>query len=483
MTTIVWIFITLQIVMGGSDTLYHHEFSEKLAWRKSQTHELWLHGIRNIFYAVIFFGLGTIEPGGLWAYVIIIGLGVEFLITLWDFVEEDLTRKLPASERLLHTVLTANYGVVLSLLVPVLWNWGHNDTALTWTWYGPWSVLMIIAALGVFVLGLRDFHASRRLKQLWTRPAADLITKMDGQKTVLITGGTGFIGRRLIPALQADGHKIIVLTRNATTADLPAPITLIEKLADIQNDASIDVIINLAGESLSNGLWTAKKQIAMRESRIGLTSKLIELIARLESKPELLLNGSAIGVYGVTPDGELREDNEITSDGTVSQKLCRDWEAEARKAEAYKVRVVLLRIGMVLDREGGALNQIIIPTEFGGGAVFGNGNHMMSWITRDDLVGLIGHIIATPAITGAINGVGPEPVNNKRFTKAVASALYRPTLVSIPAFVIKALGGLGREILLGDQTVVPAKALAHGYVFKDPNVEIAMQTNLRGSTQ
>lgn len=342
---------------------------------------------------------------------------------------------------------------------------------------------MIIAALGVFVLGLRDFHASRRLKQLWTRPAADLITKMDGQKTVLITGGTGFIGRRLIPALQADGHKIIVLTRNATTADLPAPITLIEKLADIQNDASIDVIINLAGESLSNGLWTAKKQIAMRESRIGLTSKLIELIARLESKPELLLNGSAIGVYGVTPDGELREDNEITSDGTVSQKLCRDWETEARKAEAYKVRVVLLRIGMVLDREGGALNQIIIPTEFGGGAVFGNGNHMMSWITRDDLVGLIGHIIATPAITGAINGVGPEPVNNKRFTKAVASALYRPTLVSIPAFVIKALGGLGREILLGDQTVVPAKALAHGYVFKDPNVEIAMQTNLRGSTQ
>ena len=106
---------------------------------------------------------------------------------------------------------------------------------------------------------------------------------------------------------------------------------------------------------------------------------------------------------------------------------------------------------------------------------------MMSWITRDDLVGLIGHIMATPAITGVINGVGPEPVSNKRFTKAVASALYRPTLVSIPASFIKALGGLGREILLGDQTVIPAKALAHGYVFKDPNVETAMKANLRGS--
>jgi len=483
MTTIVWIFITLQIVMGGSDTLYHHEFSEKLAWRKSQTHELWLHGIRNVFYAVIFFGLGTIQPGGLWALAIILGLGAEFLITLWDFVEEDLTRKLPATERLLHTVLTANYGIVLALLIPVLWNFRHNETALIWTWHGPWSVLMVIAAVGVFVLGLRDFHASHRLQRLWTRPATDLIPQMDGIKTVLITGGTGFVGRRLIAALQAGGHKITVLTRDATTADLPAPITLIETLDDINNDACIDVIVNLAGESLSNGLWTPKKQVAMRESRIGLTRKLIALIARLDCKPELLLNGSAIGVYGVTPDGELREDTVITNDGTVSQKLCRDWETEARKAEAFNVRVVLLRTGMVLDREGGALNQIIVPTEFGGGAIFGKGNHMMSWITRDDLVGLIGHIIATPDITGAINGVGPEPVNNRRFTKAVASALYRPTLVSIPAFVIRALGGLGREILLGDQTVVPAKALAHGYVFKDPNVEIAMKTNLRGSTR
>ena len=122
MTTIVWIFITLQIVLGGSDTLFHHEFTEKLAWRKSQTHELRLHAIRNIFYAVIFFGLGTIQPGGMWAYAVILGLALEFLITLWDFVEEDLTRKLPASERLLHTVLTANYGIVLALLVPVLWS-------------------------------------------------------------------------------------------------------------------------------------------------------------------------------------------------------------------------------------------------------------------------------------------------------------------------------------------------------------------------
>lgn len=481
MTTIIWIFITLQIVMGGTDTLYHHEFTEKLAWRKSQTHELWLHGIRNLFYAVIFFGLGTIQPGGWWAWAIILGLGTEFLITLWDFVEEDLTRKLPPSERLLHTVLTANYGVVLALLIPVLWQWGYNETALNPAWYGVWSILMILASIGVFLLGIRDFHASRRLKKLQTRPAAQLMPELESTKTILITGGTGFIGKRLIAALQTGGHKIIVLTRNAQTANLPAPVTLIETLDDIHSNTTIDVIINLAGESLSNGLWTAKKQAAMRESRIGLTSKIVALISRLESKPELLLNGSAIGVYGVTPKGELYEDSAIVHDGTVSQRLCLDWETEARKAEAFNVRVVMLRTGMVLDRDGGALNQIIVPTEFGGGAIFGSGEHIMSWITRDDLVGLIAHIIANPEIHGPVNGVGPQPVNNKRFTKAVASALYRPTLVSIPAFVIKALGGLGREILLGDQTVIPAKALAYGYVFKDTDVETAMKTHLRGA--
>ena len=480
MTTVLWIFIALQIVMGGSDTLIHHELTEKLAWRRSQSHELRLHAIRNVFYAVIFIGLGTIEPGGWWAYAIILGLCVEFIITLWDFVEEDLTRKLPATERVIHTVLTANYGVVLALLIPVLWQWGHNPTGLVATWYGLWSVLMIVAAVGVFILGLRDFHASARLKRLWQRPVAELIPEMYDRKTVLITGGTGFIGQRLIRALQARGHKLIVLTRDAKTANLPAPVTLIEKLNDIDNNDKIDVIINLAGESLSNGFWTTKKQYAIRKSRIGLTEQINTLIWRLERKPELLLNGSAIGVYGVNPDGEQSEESTIVEDGTVSQRLCRDWEAEARRAEKYHVRVVLLRIGMVLDREGGALSQIIVPTEMGGGAVFGNGKHMMSWITRDDLVGLIGHIMATPEIIGAINGVGPTPVSNREFTQAVAKALHRPTLVAIPATIIKALGGLGREILLGNQTVVPAKAIASGYLFKDTNIEATMEDQLRG---
>lgn len=479
MYTVLWIFITIQIVMGGTDTLYHHELTEKLPWRETQKQELKLHAIRNIFYALIFYGLATIQPGGIWAYALIIALCGEFLITLWDFVEEDLTRKLPISERLLHTVLTANYGVVLALLIPVLWGWAQSPTGLEKAWHGYWSIFLIFSAVVVFILGLRDFHATARLQKLYRRPIEDLIEKAETQKTVLMTGGTGFIGRRLIPALQQAGYKIIVLTRNSKTAALPAPVSYIESFGHIHNNEKIDIIINFAGEALSTGLWTAKKKLAITESRIGLTQKLNRLIDRLDDKPTLLLNGSAIGAYGVNPNGDTDEDTKIDIDGTFSQKLCLDWEAEALKAKKHGLRVVLLRIGMVLDRDGAALRQLLIPTEFGGGATFGKGNMFMSWITRDDLVGMIGHIIQKQDIDGIVNGVGPNPVTNKVFTKAVAKALYRPTLIPIPEFLLRALGGLGQEILLANQKIFPRKALKTGYVFKDPVIEEAMMQQLR----
>jgi len=350
MYTALWIMIILQIFMGALDTLLHHEFTEKLAWRKSQMGELKLHALRNVFYAIIFIGLGTVQPGGWWAYGIIAIMGMEFLITLRDFAEEDMTRKLPISERLLHTVVTANYGVVLALLIPVLWAWAQNPTGLAPVNYGLWTVMLIFSACAVFILGIRDFHAALRLARLTERPVSALIPQSQTPKTIFITGGTGFIGRRLIPALQQAGHSIIVLTRNANKADLPAPMTLIESFDQIHAHQKIDVVINLAGESLSNGLWTPKKRKTIRQSRIGLTQDMLAMISRLERKPELLINGSAIGVYGVTPQGEQNEDSDIQVDGTFSQELCLDWETEAYKAEAMGLRVICLRIGMVLDR-------------------------------------------------------------------------------------------------------------------------------------
>ena len=483
MYTALWIIITLQISMGALDTLLHHEFTEKLAWRKSQRVELKFHAIRNVFYAIIFLSLGTVQPGGLWAYAIIALLAMELIITLRDFAEEDLTRKLPISERLLHTVITANYGIVLALLAPVLWTWAQTPTRLTFVTYGIWTLLMAFSAFAVFILGLRDFHASIRLGRLTERDVAKLIPSHNAPKTIFITGGTGFIGRRLIPALQSAGHTIIVITRNAATANLPAPITLIESFDQIKAEQKMDILINLAGESLSNGLWTPKKRKAIRESRIGLTQDLIKMAARLDHKPELLINGSAIGIYGVTPQNAPDETTPIEVDGTFSQELCLDWEAAAFKAKAMGIRVVTLRIGMVLDRDGAALQQVLIPTELGGGTKFGNGKQMMSWISRDDLVGMIGHILNTPQIEGPINGVSPTPITNAAFTKAVASALYRPNLVSVPKFIMNVLGGLGREILMADQDIRPKVALESGYAFMDTDINLFMNEHLRGTKQ
>lgn len=478
MTLALWIILALQMAMGALDTLYHHEFTERLAWRDSQAGELKLHALRNIAYAVAFTVLAAFQPGGWFAIGLMILLVAEVGVTLRDFAEEDLTRKLPVTERLLHTLMTANYGVVLALLIPVLIGWSKDASELTPIWYGYWSLFLLAGALAVTVFAARDFHAARRLPRLQRRPAAALYLKAPRQ-TWLITGGTGFIGRRLIDALQVGGHDIIVLTRNAATAALPAPVTLITDLDQIPAERRIDNVVNFAGEALAQGLWTKARRAEFRRSRIETTRALGRLFDRLHHRPAVLINGSAIGIYGVTPTRPIDEFTPLERDDSFAQQLCLDWEAEAEKLRRPETRVVTLRIGMVLDRDGGALAQLLVPTELGGGASFGRGNIMMSWITRDDMVRMIQFAAHTPQIEGPLNGTAPTPVSNRAFTKAVAKALYRPTWVSIPAVFIKMMGGLGREILLADQDIRPRKALANGFTFLDPKIEEAMQVQLR----
>lgn len=478
MTLTLWIFIAIQMAMGALDTLYHHQFTERLAWRESQAGELKLHAIRNIAYAVAFTVLAVFQPGGLFAIGLILLLVAEVGVTLRDFAEEDLTRKLPVTERLLHTLMTANYGVVLALLIPVLIGWSKNATTLAPVWYGYWSLFLLVGAMAVTVFAARDFHAALRLPKLHRRPAAALHLK-GPRKTWLITGGTGFIGRRLIDALQIGGHDIIVLTRNAATAALPAPVTLITDLDQIPTERRIDNVVNFAGEALAQGLWTTARRAEFRRSRIETTRALGRLFDRLHHRPTVLINGSAIGVYGVAPAGPVDEFTQLGKDDSFAQHLCLDWEAEAEKLRRPETRVVTLRIGMVLDRDGGALAQLLVPTELGGGATFGRGNIMMSWITRDDLVRMIQFAAHTPQIEGPLNGTAPTPVSNRVFTKAVAQALYRPTWVSIPAVFIKLMGGLGQEILLADQDIRPRKALVNGFTFIDPEITNAMLAHLR----
>src|SRR5580700_2178377 len=159
-STLLWILIAIQIAMGAFDTFYHHEMTERLAWRPSQRHELRLHGVRNLVYALLFLILGWSEVHGYLAMMVIAVLGAEVVITLMDFVEEDISRKLPASERINHTLLALNYGAILVLIVPVLLGWAHKETGWSAASHGWWSVLASLAAAAVVIFGARDLVAS-----------------------------------------------------------------------------------------------------------------------------------------------------------------------------------------------------------------------------------------------------------------------------------------------------------------------------------
>src|SRR5882757_9483566 len=194
MTTLLWTLIAIQVAMAAFDTIYHHELTERLAWRPSQKHELTLHAARSLLYVVLFCVLGFFQVHGLFAFAIMVVLVVEVFITLADFIEEDLNRKLPATERVNHTLLAINYGAILVLAVPVLAAWAHEPTTLHVATHGAWSALMAFAALGAVSFGLRDLLASRRPDAIIT-PPEDLVTTLPARQTVLITGATGFIGR------------------------------------------------------------------------------------------------------------------------------------------------------------------------------------------------------------------------------------------------------------------------------------------------
>ncbi|MBV1691041.1 TIGR01777 family oxidoreductase [Novosphingobium sp. G106] len=476
MTATLWAFVFAQMMMGAFDTIYHHEGTQRLAWRPEQATELRLHGLRNLVYAAMFLALGWAEPHGAWAAALMVLMAGEMLITLWDFVEEDRSRHLPATERVTHTLLTLNYGVILTLLIPVLWNWARLPTALPGAWHGLMSWFCLIASVGVVISGLRDLAAARRCPRLVPAPAAALAEALMGRWRILVTGGTGFIGSRLVEALAAAGHEVTVLTRDPAKA-APLAITgrvrVIATLDAIAADEPFDAVVNLAGEPISDTPWTRAKRIRIVRSRLAATYALLRLMHRLERKPGVFVSGSAIGAYGLRDDEELREGDAGTP--CFSRRVCLTWERAARRAEAEGVRTVLLRTGLVLDGSGGMLARMLAPFEFGLGGRFGDGRHWMSWIHRDDLVRMIVHALATPALCGPMNGTAPQPVTNRQFTAALGRALRRPALIPIPGLPLRlALGAFAEELLLAGQRVLPGAALASGFRFLYPDIDTAL---------
>lgn len=292
---------------------------------------------------------------------------------------------------------------------------------------------------------------------------------------ILITGGTGLIGRSLINALNTENVQITVLTRDIKKASacLDNNIKLINSLSieDIENQHTI---INLAGEPIADKRWSYRQKDEICKSRWSITKQLSTLIQQAKNPPSLYISGSAIGIYG-------RQDNGVI-DETFQQFhpefthcVCDTWEKLALLAKSSKTRVVTLRTGIVLDKNGGALAKMLLPFKLGLGGKISHGNQVMSWIDIEDVIAAILFIQNTPTLEGAVNITSPNPVSNQVFTTAFAKALNRPCVITTPAFILKVLFGEMAELLLFGQHVIPHKLHKNGFKFKYPTIESALK--------
>ena len=467
----VWLVVSLQVVLGFADVAVHHELIARLPWRSGAAPELRLHGARNLAYAVIFLTLAWVVPLGWTAWILAGLLLAEATITFIDWIVEDSSRPLPASERALHGLLAINFGVLLALLAPIVWQWLSEPASLEFVVRGVWSWLATAASVGLLAMAMRDFAAARRVDRFRTR---SLPLDLPDRQRWLVTGGTGFVGRRLTEALAGDGHDVTVLTRDTQRArNLSAPFRVVTSLDQIDSSEQIDVVVHLAGEPVAGGPWTPARRQRIERSRPEMAKRLIELIRRLEMKPKVLVGASAVGWYGDCGEAVLDEGADYRD--CFAHRSCEAAEAAAAEAERHGVRVLVLRIGLVLGREDGLLAQLLPPFDLGLGARLGSGRQWMSWIERDDLVRLIAFASTHEALRGPVNAVAPHAVTNREFTKALARALRRPAWFVLPrVLLVGALGDMPRELMLASQRAVPAKALDNGFEFRFPEIDAAL---------
>lgn len=291
--------------------------------------------------------------------------------------------------------------------------------------------------------------------------------------TVIVAGASGLVGRALVGWLQARGQRVRRLVRRAP--DGPDEIRW-DPSAGVCDPVALgdaDAVVNLAGENLAAGRWTAARQAAILRSRVDTTRTLVAALGRAGRRPAVFINASATGIYGHRGDTELTE---ASAAGTgFLADVCRAWE-EPLAAVPTDVRTVALRTGVVLTPTGGALARMLPAFRLGVGGRLGSGRQWMSWITLEDLLGAIGHVLTREDCRGAINAVAPQPVTNAEFTAALGRVLGRPTVFPVPAFVLRLLlGQMADEALLGSTRAVPKALLDTGFAFRHGAIEAALQ--------
>ncbi|HEY9762340.1 MAG TPA: TIGR01777 family oxidoreductase [Trichocoleus sp.] len=304
---------------------------------------------------------------------------------------------------------------------------------------------------------------------------------------VAVTGATGFVGSRLVERLQAEGHQVLVLSRDAAHARKVFPETAFANVKVVEYTplasgdwqsaiAGCDGVVNLAGAPISER-WTSAHKQAMIDSRQIGTQKIVEAISKADPRPSVLVNASAIGYYGTSETAAFDESSQPIESDFLSQ-ICQAWEAAARKVEASGTRLVILRTGIVLGM-GGAVAKMLTPFRMFAGGPIGSGRQWFSWIHREDMVNLIIKALTDPQMQGTYNATAPNPVRMGEFCQTLGAVMNRPSWLPVPNFVLEAVLGDGAQVVLEGQQVLPKRTEAIGFSYQYPQVKEALEEVLQ----
>lgn len=296
---------------------------------------------------------------------------------------------------------------------------------------------------------------------------------------VIITGGTGLIGSALARSLSSDGHEVIVLTRNPRPLPhLPPSIQQVkwdatsaagwEDLAD-----GAEAIVNLAGEGLADGRWSEERKKRIYASRINAGKAVVEAVTAATTKPKVVIQSSAVGIYGPRQDEVITEDSDPGSDFLA--QLCFDWEASTEPVESLGVRRAIIRSGIVLSNEGGAWPRIVLPFKLFVGGPIGSGKQYWPWLHLDDEIGAIRFLLEQEATSGVFNLCTPTPLTNQEFAQKLGEVMGRPAFFPVPSFVLQTLFGEMATVLLDGQRAIPQRLQESGYAFKYATAEAAFK--------